>query len=79
MIVVDAILKHSNMTSATAINATAYFYLPPYLEYKSIQSNVTHSGPVFREGVVEVQVNKEKQPLLTSKCLCKLAVAKLRK
>lgn len=58
LIVVDAILKHSNMTSATAINATAYFYLPPYLEYKSIQSNVTHSGPVFREGVVEIQFDE---------------------
>lgn len=66
------------MTSATAINATAYFYLPPYLEYKSIQSNVTHSGPVFREGVVEIQVNKEKttitdlqMPVLTNCCKTK--------
>lgn len=52
----DVILKHTNLTSATAINATAFFYMPPYLEYKNFQSNVTHSGLLVTEGAVEIKV-----------------------
>ncbi|XP_061187043.1 uncharacterized protein LOC133195201 [Saccostrea echinata] len=54
-IVIDTILKHTNLTSATAVNATVFFYLPPYLGYKQIQSNVTHSGPLVTGGTVELQ------------------------
>ncbi|KAK3109020.1 hypothetical protein FSP39_021316 [Pinctada imbricata] len=56
--VIDVTLKHNNLSTAAGVNTSAMFYLPPYLKFQNMTSNLTEMSVTFSEGTIRITYSK---------------------